>query len=83
MHFLELSSSYLQFSSHDHHYSSLREKHMQNIMQRLPDGNYNVGRNSNIFYSLLGGITKTLKSTSSVSAYKIEVYKIEVICHFY
>lgn len=56
---------------------------MQNITQRLPDGNYNVGRNSNIFYSLLGGITKTLKSTSSVSAYKIEVYKIEVICHFY
>lgn len=36
-----------------------------------------------IFFSLLGGITKTLKSTSSVSAYKIEVYKIEVICHFY
>lgn len=56
---------------------------MQNITQRLPDGNYNVGRNSNIFYSLLGGITKTLKSTSSVSAYNIEVYKIEVICHFY
>lgn len=36
-----------------------------------------------IFFSLLGGITKTLKSTSSVSAYNIEVYKIEVICHFY